>query len=113
MIILDTNVLSELMKAEPAASVSEWVAFQPPSRLFVTAITQAEILYGIGLLPTGRRRKGLCVGHNVAWRPAFDANAVNGDFDFDTVDEGEWIKSVEVGLTPSLAQRSSKRVQLA
>jgi predicted nucleic acid-binding protein len=56
VIILDTNVLSELMKADPAASVVEWAASQPTSRLFITAITQGEILYGIGLLPKGKRR---------------------------------------------------------
>jgi predicted nucleic acid-binding protein len=59
VIILDTKVVSELMKAEPAASVREWVASQPASRLFVTAVTQAEILYGIGLLPKGRRRNSI------------------------------------------------------
>ena len=56
MIILDTNVLSELMKANPATSVVEWAASQPASRLFITAVTQGEILYGIGLLPNGKRR---------------------------------------------------------
>lgn len=56
MIILDTNVLSELMKADPATSVVEWAASQPASRLFITAVTQGEILYGIGLLPKGKRR---------------------------------------------------------
>jgi hypothetical protein len=59
VIILDTKVVSELKKAEPAASVREWVASQPASRLFVTAVTQAEILYGIGLLPKGRRRNSI------------------------------------------------------
>ncbi len=59
MIVLDTNVLSELMKGEPAESVVAWVAAQPTSRLFVTAINQAEILYGIGLLPDGRRRSAI------------------------------------------------------
>ncbi len=61
MILLDTNVLSELMKAAPAASVSEWVATQPASRLYITAITQAEILYGIWLLPKGRRRERIAM----------------------------------------------------
>jgi hypothetical protein len=61
MIILDTNVLSELMKAAPAPSVSEWVVTQPASRLFITAVTQAEILYGIGLLPKGRRRGSMAI----------------------------------------------------
>jgi porin len=40
-----------------------------------------------------------------------DANAVSGDFDFDTLDEGEWLKAVEVGFTPSFGQRKSQLVQ--
>ena len=44
MIILDTNVLSELMRSSPAPEVLRWLASQPPSRLFTTTITQAEIL---------------------------------------------------------------------
>jgi len=42
----------------------------------------------------------------------YDANAVNGEFDPDTVTEGEWIRAVEIGYTPSLAQRGTNRVQL-
>lgn len=68
MIILDSNVVSELMRAEPAVSVRDWVASQPASRLFITAITQAEILYGIGLLPKGRRRSSIAT----AARAMFD-----------------------------------------
>ena len=56
MIILDTNVLSELMKPAPAESVVRWLAVQPPAGLFITSITQAEILHGIMLLPSGKRR---------------------------------------------------------
>ena len=59
MIILDTNVLSEVLKPSPAAVVLEWLATQPARELFTTAITQAEILYGIELLPKGKRRGGL------------------------------------------------------
>ena len=59
MIILDTNVLSELMKAGPPTNVLDWTAAQTPSSLFTTTITQAEILYGIELLPAGRRRESL------------------------------------------------------
>ena len=71
MIILDTNVLSELMKAAPAASVSEWVATQPASRLFITAITQAEILYGIGLLPKGQRRDSIATAAQAMFNEDF------------------------------------------
>lgn len=55
MIVVDTNVASELMKAAPSEVVVEWVA-QRQSELFTTAITAAEILYGIERLPDGRRR---------------------------------------------------------
>jgi toxin FitB len=59
VIILDTNVLSEVLKPSPAAEVLEWLAAQPASQLFTTAITQAEILYGLDLLPKGKRRGAL------------------------------------------------------
>jgi predicted nucleic acid-binding protein len=59
MIILDTNVLSELMKAKPSPRVEAWMAAQFETELFTTAITEAEILYGIELLPKGRRRDEL------------------------------------------------------
>jgi predicted nucleic acid-binding protein len=56
MIVLDTNVLSETMKPVPAREVLDWLAVQPAARLFVTSITQAEILYGLGIMPKGKRR---------------------------------------------------------
>jgi hypothetical protein len=59
MIILDTNVVSELMRAEPDRQVVRWVAAQPVRALFTTAITQAEILLGVALLPQGKRRRAL------------------------------------------------------
>ncbi len=59
MIILDTNVLSELMKPTPAAEVVDWMAGQSAASLYTTSITQAEILHGLMLLPAGRRRRAL------------------------------------------------------
>jgi toxin FitB len=59
MILLDTNVVSELMKAAPAESVVEWVSAQLESSLYTTSITQAEILHGIALLPSGKRRRAI------------------------------------------------------
>ena len=59
MIILDTNVLSELMRPKPSPRVVEWVAKQPATELFTTSITEAEIFYGIELLTKGKRREGL------------------------------------------------------
>ncbi|MGA9963712.1 MAG: type II toxin-antitoxin system VapC family toxin [Terriglobales bacterium] len=59
MIILDTNVLSELMRLTPAPRVVAWVANKPSTELFTTSITEAEIFYGIELLTKGKRREGL------------------------------------------------------
>lgn len=59
MIVLDTNILSEMLRPSPAKSVEEWLVAQPPPMLFITAITQAEILYGLSLLDDGRKRKKL------------------------------------------------------
>lgn len=59
MIILDANVLSELMRPNPAPSVSAWVAKQSAGELSTTSIAEAEILYGIELLAKGKRREQL------------------------------------------------------
>jgi predicted nucleic acid-binding protein len=59
MIILDTNVVSGLMQSAPVRSVLEWFARQVWDDLFTTAITEAEILYGIKRLPGGRKRVSL------------------------------------------------------
>jgi len=59
MIILDTNVLSELMKPKPFPQVVNWVARHSAAELFTTAVTEAEIFYGIELLARGKRRDGL------------------------------------------------------
>lgn len=59
MFILDTNVISELMKATPAPAVLTWMSLRPPDDLFISTISMAEILFGIELLPKGKRRDGL------------------------------------------------------
>lgn len=59
MIILDTNILSEVMKPSPSARVLTWLAAQPAGGLFTTTVTQAEILFGLELLPKGKRRTAL------------------------------------------------------
>ncbi|HEY4067875.1 MAG TPA: type II toxin-antitoxin system VapC family toxin [Burkholderiaceae bacterium] len=57
--LLDTNVLSELLRTMPAPSVLEWFAAQPADTLFVSAVTQAEMMLGARLLPAGKRRSAL------------------------------------------------------
>jgi predicted nucleic acid-binding protein len=57
MILLDSNVISELMKPSPHANVETWLARQLPSDCFVSAVTEAELRYGIEILPLGQRRQ--------------------------------------------------------
>ena len=59
MVLLDTNVVSDLMLASPNPEVLAWVDNQPSRELFVTAITEAEVRTGIAFLPEGARRRGL------------------------------------------------------
>ena len=59
MILLDTNVLSELMKANPDEAVVAWVDKQPTTTLFVSVITRAEIELGVALLPEGQRKRNI------------------------------------------------------
>jgi predicted nucleic acid-binding protein len=68
MTILDTNVLSELMKPEPAPVVRAWMAAQSSQSLFTTSITQSEILFGLMLLPSGKRRSAFeAAAHVMFW----------------------------------------------
>jgi toxin FitB len=59
VILLDTNVLSELMRRAPDPAVVAWIDAQPQEQLSISAITRAEIEVGIALLPEGKRRQGL------------------------------------------------------
>ena len=59
MIVADTNVLSELMRASPFPALRDWVSRQATGELYTTAITAAEIRYGLERLPGGRRKDRL------------------------------------------------------
>ena len=59
MIVLDTNVVSELMRPSVATAVRDWLASQPAASLWTTAITVAEIRYGLERLASGQRKDRL------------------------------------------------------
>lgn len=59
MILLDTNVISELMRAEPAQIVLDWFGQHDAADLFISAITEAELRTGVAILPDGQRRDRL------------------------------------------------------
>ncbi|MCY3823250.1 MAG: type II toxin-antitoxin system VapC family toxin [Nitrospinae bacterium] len=59
MILLDTNVVSELMRSSPDPAVEAWVAGHSVEELFFSAVGEAELRYGVAVMPTGRRRERL------------------------------------------------------
>jgi len=59
MIVLDTNVVSELMRRRPDAAVLGWVDAADPRELALTAVTAGELLHGVARLPNGARRRRL------------------------------------------------------
>lgn len=56
MIVLDTDVVSELMRQAPEVNVVSWVDQYPPDEVFITAVTAAELQYGVARLPDGHRK---------------------------------------------------------
>ena len=56
MILLDTNVVSELMRPKPDPNVEDWLANQSTANVFLSVITEAELRYGVAILPAGQRR---------------------------------------------------------
>jgi toxin FitB len=81
VIVVDTNVLSELMRPEPAAPVRRWTDRQSLVSLYTTSVTQAEILRGIALLPLGKRREALLEKADVLFERLFDRRILSFDSD--------------------------------
>lgn len=59
MILLDTNVISELMRAGPARIVLDWFGQHDAADMFISAVTEAELRSGVAILPEGQRRDRL------------------------------------------------------
>lgn len=76
MIVLDTNVISELMRSKPHPAVVSWVAAQPRGTLYTTSINEAELFYGIHALPEGRRRSELSAAAEALFAEEFDGRVL-------------------------------------
>ena len=81
MVVIDTNIVSELMRSEPSAEVLAWMDNRPPRELFVTAVTEAEVRTGIALLPEGRRRRSLAEACERAFGSLFAGRVLPFDSD--------------------------------
>ena len=79
MFVLDTNVLSELMRPEPDRGVVEWIDEQPAQSLYTTSITKAEILHGVLLLPGGRRKDRIEAAAEAMFSEDFEGRLLSFD----------------------------------
>lgn len=59
MFVMDTNVASELMRPEPTPSVAAWIGERNARDMYLTAVSEAELLYGVAIMPAGKRRNAL------------------------------------------------------
>ena len=64
MFVIDTSVASELMRAEPTATVAAWFAERDAQEMYLTAVSETELLYGVAIMPVGRRRNALAAAMN-------------------------------------------------
>lgn len=80
-ILLDTNVISELMRPRPDQAVIDWFSNRTGDVFFVSAITQAEIMLGISLLPAGKRRDTLMLSAEAMFSQEFRGKCLP----FDTI----------------------------
>ena len=79
--LLDTNVVSELIRKSPAPAVINWVSDHPLEDLFLSAVSEAELRYGAAILPAGRRRDTLFLKIDAMLRDAFEDRVLPFDSD--------------------------------
>ena len=72
MFLLDTNVVSELLRPSPNPAVESWVADRRATELHFSAIGEAELRYGVEILPAGRRRNALALAIEAILREDFE-----------------------------------------
>ena len=79
MIVLDTNVISELMRKSPDPAVEAWAAGHPVEALFFPAVGEAELRYGVAIMPMGQRRDRLAVEIEAMLREDFEGRILPFD----------------------------------
>ena len=80
MLVIDTNVASELMRPVPTPTVAAWIAERDAAEMYLTAVSEAELRFGVAILPAGRRRDAL----EAAMRRWLDLGFANRILPFDS-----------------------------
>ncbi len=80
-VLLDTNVVSELLRPSPNPTVEGWVAERPAAELYFSAVGEAELRYGVAMLPTGQRKDALAAAIEGILREDFEGRILPFDSD--------------------------------
>ena len=102
MIILDTNVLSALMRDEPEEAILHWLDHQPADSVWITSITLFETRFGIALLPRGTRQRAL----EASFDRLVQVDLENRVLDFDSA------AAVEAATLAAVRQKAGRPVDL-
>ena len=81
IVLLDTNVVSELLRPLPNPAVVNWVAERPAAELHFSAVGEAELRYGVAILPAGQRRQALALAIEAILREDFEGRILPFDTD--------------------------------
>lgn len=81
MIIIDTNVVSELLRPIPDVAVETWLGQQDAQDIYLTAVSEGELLYGVAIMPEGRRRDTLATAIEGILREEFAGRILPYDSD--------------------------------
>jgi len=103
MILLDTNVVSEPLRAAPQPRLVAWLDAQPLETLFLSVITVAELRLGVARLPSGRRRNGLRERLEAQVLPAFTGRILPFDLAATQAYADLMVKAQATGSTVGLA----------
>ncbi|MGB7284653.1 MAG: type II toxin-antitoxin system VapC family toxin [Candidatus Acidiferrum sp.] len=79
MIVLDTNVISALMRQEPERQVVKWLDAQPAASVWITSITVMEIRFGLETMPKGRRQRALLASFELMLKSMIEARIASFD----------------------------------
>jgi predicted nucleic acid-binding protein len=113
MILLDTNVISEPLRAAPDARVVAWLDAQPVETLFLSVVTVAELRLGVARLPAGRRRNGLIEQLERQVLPAFAGRILPFDLAATQAYAEAMAKAQAAGLAVGMADGFIAAIALA
>ncbi len=103
MILLDTNVISEPLRATPAPAVIQWLDDQPLETLFLSAITVAELRSGVAAMAPGKRRDNLDQQLETQILPLFNGRILSFDLAVTKIYADRMAKAKTSGLTVGLS----------